>query len=368
VTDRGAPAASRGDSLLLRDYRPRTMLRTTYHEVFRPRFPAIDAHNHLGLSAFSGPWANRPPEELGGVLDQAGVAGIVDLDGGHGDGLRKELDRWQSALPGRVAVFGGLDYDSWAADVDFGDREAAGLREGVAAGAVGLKVWKLLGLRARDPRGRLVPVDDARLDPLWSTAGELGVPVTIHVADPIAFFEPLDRFNERWEELRENSDWHFWPTRPRDAPEEDGFPPFDELIDGLEAVVARHPATAFIGAHVGCAAEDLARVSRILERCPNFNVDIGARLAELGRQPYTARAFFLRWSDRILFGTDTPPDRQAYAIHYRFLETCDESFDYGADEVPGQGRWQIHGLGLPDDVLERVYRSNALRLIPTLRG
>jgi predicted TIM-barrel fold metal-dependent hydrolase len=226
-------------------------------------------------------------------------------------------------------------------------------------------VWKRLGLSARDTAGALIPVDDPRLDPLWAAAGELGVPVTIHVADPIAFFRPLDGRNERWEELREHPDWHFWPTRPRGATSEPGFPPFDELIDGLEAVVARHPATTFIGAHVGCAAEDLGRVSTILDRCPNFNVDIAARIAELGRQPYTTRAFIERWSDRVLFGSDMGPEPAWWAVYYRFLETADESFAYDADAdaAPSQGRWQIHGLHLPDDVLRRVYRENALRLI-----
>jgi predicted TIM-barrel fold metal-dependent hydrolase len=323
----------------------------------------VDAHNHLGPTPFGGDWSTRPAAELAGVLDECGIARIVDLDGGHGDALRTELDRWLGALGERVAVFAGLDVDSWSADPGFGETEAARLREAVRAGAAGLKVWKTLGLRARDGAGRLIPVDDVRLDPLWAAAGELGVPVTIHVADPIAFFEPLDPANERWEELVANPDWHFWPTRPRDLPDVDGFPPFDELVDALEAVVVRHPRTRFIGAHVGCAAEDLARVSTILERCANFHVDIAARLGELGRQPYTARDFFLRWQDRILFGTDAAPEPAMYAVHARFLETMDESFDYGTDEPPSQGRWQIHGLGLPDDVLAKVYAGNAERLI-----
>jgi predicted TIM-barrel fold metal-dependent hydrolase len=152
-------------------------------------------------------------------------------------------------------------------------------------------------------------------------------------------------------------------VRPARRPDLDGFPPFDELIDGLEAVVTRHPQTAFIGAHVGCAAEDLGRVATILERCPNFHVDIAARLGELGRQPYTARAFFLRWADRIVYGTDVAPDPAVSAVHARFLETFDESFDYGTDDPPSQGRWQIHGLGLPDEVLAKVYVANAERLI-----
>lgn len=358
----GEPRSS--EPLALADFRPRQELRVAATDVPRPRFPAIDAHNHLG-DVFGDGLPTMTAGELEAALDTAGVEAIVDLDGGWGDHLRAEIDRWQAPLPGRVAVFASLDYARWAEDRSFGETEAGRLRDGVAAGARGLKVWKRLGLSARDPGGDLIQVDDQRLDPLWAAAAELNVPVTIHVADPIAFFRPLDSRNERWEELRERPDWLFWPTRPRGERNEPGFPPFDELIDGLEAVVARHPATTFIGAHVGCAAEDLARVSAILERCPNFNVDLAARIAELGRQPYTARAFIERWSDRVLFGTDMGPEPAWWAVYYRFLETADESFAYDADAEapPSQGRWQIHGLHLPDDVLRRVYRENALRLI-----
>jgi predicted TIM-barrel fold metal-dependent hydrolase len=353
-----------GERLALEEYRPRQALRVPAHAVARPRFPVIDAHNHLGVP-FGGDWSGRSAGELAAVMDAVGIERLVDLDGGWGEGLRREIERWQEPLPGRVAVFAGLDYDGWGSDPRFGETEAARLREGVAAGTRGLKVWKLLGLRARDPRGRLVAVDDARLDPLWAAAGELQVPVTIHIADPVAFFEPLDQRNERWEELHGHPDWHFWPTRPPGHPDLDGFPPFDELIDGLEAVVVRHPGTTFIGAHVGCAAEDLARVAEILERAPNFNVDLAARIAELGRQPYTARAFIERWADRVLFGTDMAPDPAWWAVYHRFLETADESFAYDVDddEPPSQGRWRIHGLHLPDDVLRRVYHDNAARLI-----
>jgi predicted TIM-barrel fold metal-dependent hydrolase len=335
-------------------YLPRQQLRAAEHPVDRPRFPVIDAHNHLGQPFGTG-WTDRSVTDLAAAMDAAGVEAVVDLDGGWGDRLRLEIARWQDALPGRVAVFATLDYEGWPTDPDFGETEAARLRDGVAAGARGLKVWKTLGLRTRDVGGHLIPVDDARLDPLWAAAGELGVPVTIHVADPIAFFDPLDAHNERWEELQANPDWQFG----------DGFPSFDSLIDGLEAVVTRHPATTFIGAHVGCAAEDLGRVSVILERCPNFHVDLAARIAELGRQPRATRAFIERWPDRVLFGTDMGPDPAWYRIYYRFLETADESFAYDADpdEAPSQGRWRIHGLDLPDDLLRPVYRDNALRLI-----
>ena len=229
-------------------------------------------------------------------------------------------------------------------------------------GARGIKVWKPLGLRARDPQGHVVAVDDERLDPLWAMAARLDLPIVVHVADPIAFFDPLDEHNERWEELAEHPDWHFWPPMS-EAGDEAGFAAFDEILAAFDRVIGRHPETTFIGAHVGCAAEDLALVSSMLDRHPNYHVDISARVAELGRQPYTARAFFLRYADRILFGTDLGYDPEMYRLHYRFLETMDESFDYSTEEVPPQGRWQIYGLGLPDDVLRKVYADNARRLI-----
>ena len=348
--------------LRLADFRPRPLLRVPAHRVERPRFPAIDAHNHLG-SPFAGDWPGRSPAELAAVLDEAGIEAIVDLDGGQGDGLSREIDRWRVPGRERVVVFAGLDYAMWSSDPAFGETESQRLRESAARGARGLKVWKLLGLRATDPRGRLVAIDDARLDPLWATAAELDLPVVIHIADPVAFFEPLDATNERWEELHDHPDWHFWPTRPPDQPDAPGFPPFDELLSAFGRLVARHPRTTFVGAHVGCAAEDLGLVGRLLDANPNLSVDIAARLGELGRQPYTTRAFMLRYADRILFGVDMAPDAEIYRLHYRFLETLDESFDYDTDPTPGQGRWQIHGVSLPDDVLRKVYAENAARVL-----
>jgi predicted TIM-barrel fold metal-dependent hydrolase len=197
-------------------------------------------------------------------------------------------------------------------------------------------------------------VDDPRLDPIWQAAGELGLPVLIHVADPVAFFEPVDETNERWEELQENPDWVF--TSPP-------FPPFLEIVGSLYNLVKRHPGTTFVGAHVGCYAENLAWVGKMLDDCPNYSVDIAARLGELGRQPYTARRFFLQYQDRILFGSDFGPDPEAYRIYYRFLETDDEYFNYSVGEIPQQGRWYIYGIFLPDEVLEKVYFRNAQRVL-----
>jgi predicted TIM-barrel fold metal-dependent hydrolase len=189
----------------------------------------------------------------------------------------------------------------------------------------------------------------------------MGLPVTIHVADPIAFFEPMDARNERLEELLEHPDWWFG--------DRERFPSFDALIDAFEVLVARHPSTTFIGAHVANGAEDLARVDAMLHAYPNLHADIGARIPELGRQPRAARALITCHPDRILFGTDDiPPDREAFTTAFRFLETADEHFAYAAEPVPPQGRWAISGLHLPDDVLGQVYGGNASRLIPGLSG
>jgi predicted TIM-barrel fold metal-dependent hydrolase len=349
--------------LRLADYRPVSRLRVPEHRVERPRFRVIDAHNHLG-PAFSMGWHERPVEALLAALDAAGVETIVDLDVEQGKGFGERLERYGAAHPGRFVHFAGLAFDAWPEQRDFGRMEARRFEEASRLGARGLKVWKPLGLRARDAEGRIVAVDDERLDALWAMGARLDLPIVVHVADPVAFFDPLDERNERWEELVAHPDWQFWPPRGSEpADPEAGFTPFDAILAALDRVVGRHPGTTFIGAHVGCAAEDLTLVRSMLERHPNYHVDIAARIGELGRQPYSARRLFLDFPDRILFGTDQGFEPEMYRLHYRFLETWDESFDYSTDEVPPQGRWQIFGLGLPDDVLEQVYAGNARRLI-----
>jgi predicted TIM-barrel fold metal-dependent hydrolase len=355
----------RDKDLMLREFEPRHMLRVEEHEILRPRFPVIDAHNHLGdaFVSWSDDWLSRPVSDLLATLDEAGVRTVIDLDGRWGDRLQAEIARYQEPYPDRFVVFAGVDYDNFAVDPRFGETEARRLRESVAIGARGLKVWKTLGLRLRDSQGRLIPVDDSRLDPLWAAAGELGVPVLIHVADPVAFFQPLDRFNERWEELHGHPDWHFYPTRPRGEASHPDFPSFDEIMGQFESLLCRHPQTNFIGAHAGCYAENLGWVSRVMDACPNFFIDISARIAELGRQPYTARDFFIQHQDRILFGTDAEPDPRVYRIYFRLLKTRDEYFNYGLSRPPAVGRWMIYGLDLPDEVLKKVYFENAQRVI-----
>lgn len=334
--------------------RARPMLVTPQSGITSPCRPFIDAHNHLG--AFGGGWDARAPAEFFDRLDEAGVVHYVDLDGGWGeDVLDDRLRRFKARAPDRYRVFGGVDWGRWGEEgASFPDRAAARLRAQSARGAEGLKIWKPFGLHVTDDHGVLARVDDPRLDPIWVTAGALGLPVMVHVADPVAFFEPLTSENERWDELHAHPDWHF-PAPP--------FPPFAAIVEGFAGLVRRHPGTTFIGAHVGCYAENLGWVSALLDECPNLHVDISARIAELGRQPYSARRFFLKHADRILFGTDAGPDLAAYGTYARFLESEDEYFPYAPDGVPAQGAWMIHGLHLPRDVLDRVYHDNAARLL-----
>ncbi len=341
--------------MLLENFRPKSKLVTKITLVDKPKFPVIDAHNHLGED-FGGGWDKRPLPELLDLLDEAGVTHYVDLDGGWGeDILSAHLKYFKEGAPERFQIFGGVDWSKWEALGDgFPEWAAARLHIQQRMGAQGLKIWKPFGLHVRDHRGQLVKVDDPRLDPIWQAAGELGLPVLVHVADPVAFFDPIDETNERWEEIGAHPDWAF--TSPP-------FPPFMEILNGFFNLVQSHPGTTFIGAHVGCYGENLGWVGQMLDACPNYYIDISARLGELGRQPYTARKFFIQYQDRILYGSDMSPDLDAYRLSYRLLETDDEYFNYNTSEIPGQGRWYAYGLSLPDEVLRKVYRENAKRVL-----
>lgn len=342
--------------MLLKDYKPRSKLAVKSTLVERPRFPVVDAHNHLGQD-FGGGWIDRPIGELLDRLDQAGVTHYVDLDGGWGESvLLAHLEHLKAPAPERFLVFGGVDWERWGEMGDgFPDWAAGRLRLQAKWGTQGLKIWKPFGLTVKDGQGQRVAVDDTRLDPIWQAAAEEKLPVVIHVGDPAAFFDPMDEHNERWEELSAFPDWQF-PCPP--------FPPFQQIMGELANLVYRHPATTFIGAHVGCYAENLGWVSSLLETAPNFYVDISARIGELGRQPYSARRFFEKFSDRILFGTDAGPSLDHYRMYYRFLETDNEYFNYTPNhEIPSQGRWQIYGLHLPENILRKIYQENAHQIL-----
>lgn len=340
----------------------RPALRVPSFPVERPRFPVIDAHAHL-RGVFGTRWASHSADALIEVMDEAGIAAVVALDGEHGESLAGEIGRLQARHPDRFAVFANMEYATLSEPADFGAIEANRLVASVKAGARGLKVWKTLGLTIRDAAGDLIAIDDTRLSPVWEAAGQLKVPVLIHFGDPLAFFEPLTFANERWLELQLHPDWHRYPPR-QPGDHADARPPsFEELRQQFVALLETHPATTFIGAHLASSAEDLAWLSDLLDAHPNLHVDTAARLNELGRQPYSSRDFLLRFQDRVLFGTDTGPDIDACRLWYRYFETRAEYVPYGASESPHQGNWRIYGVDLPDDALRKIYHDNAARLI-----
>lgn len=340
--------------LKLKDWQPRSMLVTKTTDLPKPAYPAIDVHNHLGGGK---QWLTA--DRVAGYLtemNEAGVRTVVNLDGGWGTQLKETLAALDEAHPDRFLTFalldfGGLDDPAWS------QREASRLEESFRAGAKGLKFHKSLGLSYRFQNGKLLGPDDPKLDPIFAVCAKYQRPVMIHTADPAAFFTPLDRFNERWHELNEHPNWLFYGSQ---------FPRREELLAQFVRAVEKHPQTTFIGAHFGNNVEDLAAVAAWLDKYPNLMIDIDARISELGRQPYTARKFLLRYQDRVMFGTDTTPRREAFRIYYRFLETDDEYFDCAASHHL-QGFWMIYGVHLPSEVLQKIYFRNAQRVLFGLR-
>lgn len=331
--------------LKLVDWQPVSQLVTKKTKIIKAKFPVIDIHNHLGDL--------ENTEHYLAEMDKAGVWKCVSLDALSKDDFYKEHLKVSAAVgKDRFLPFFRPDF-SKIDDPNFGIKEAEKLEKAVQLGCRGLKISKALGLGFKDASGRFVAVDDPRIDPIWAKCAELGIPVEMHVSDPKAFFTPIDQYNERYDELGQNPEWSFYG---------EAYPSKMEILEARNRVIEKHPNTIFIGAHFGNLPEDLAAVGGWLDSYPNFYVDIDARISELGRQPYTARKFFIKYQDRILFGTDTPCDAEAYRLYFRFLETDDEYID----PTPAhklQGRWMIYGLYLPDEVLEKIYNKNALKVL-----
>lgn len=335
-----------GADLALGEYAPRSTLVVQEHHSLRPRFPVINAHAHFSRQ-------NITPAEVLAIMDSSGVEIAINLDGQDS----ADITRYAREYGRRVVTFRHLWFPRGKVDSQFFSNLLAKAEEASRAGARGLKIWKHLGLRALDPDGRLIRVDDPRLDPLWERAAALKLLVMLHIADPEPFFQPMNRFNERYEELVVHPDVHY---------QADGLPTRSEILAQFERVVAKHPQTTFIGAHMLWSANDLAWLGRLLDRYPNLYVETSAGLPELGRTPSTARRFFIQYQNRILFGTDGNHryiGSRNYAVHYRFFETEDEYFDYPFVELTDAGRWKIYGIALPDSVLRKVYRENAARLL-----
>jgi predicted TIM-barrel fold metal-dependent hydrolase len=337
--------------ITLDKFRPISRLEVLEAERTTPRFPVIDAHSHLRRT--------RDSAAVVQAMDRFGIRLIVDLDGFWDGGLEAQMALYGDRYPGRFAHFLRVNLEG-IDEKDFPRVAQRRIRDCAKLGACGIKFSKSLGVKFTDRQGRYVKPDDPRLKAVWETAAELNLPVTIHVADPPSFFDRvIDGAHERYEELAEHPNWSYG-DRP--------CPRFAELLDAQEALLAANPATTFIVAHVGSHAENLRNVSRMLDAYPNMNVDTAERISELGRQPYTARDFLIKYQNRVVYGTDLLPSVSNISGNYRFFETRDEYFPYNSLDEHNQGRWNIYGVFLPDEALEKIYFRNALRLIPRLQG
>ena len=327
-------------------YNPTSTLVALEHKLTKAKFPFIDVHNHQ---------ESMPSMDLSTLtkeMDKLNMTVMVNLSGRSGNSIVQSVKNIKEHHPKRCIVFANVDF-SGVGEKDWGEKAGKQLEEDVKNGANGLKVFKNLGFSAKDINGKLIPIDDPRLDPVWDKAGELKIPVLIHTADPKPFWDPMDEKNERWLELATH------PNRKRS----DTDPvPWQELIDEQHRMFKKHPKTTFIAAHFGWYANDPAKLGSLLDEIPNMNIEFGAVIAELGRQPRAARKFFEKYQDRILFGKDSWAPEE-YATYFRVLETEDEYFPY---HKKYHAFWAMYGMGLPDPILKKVYYKNALRIIPNI--
>ena len=331
------------------EYKPKATLVVPEHQVPRAKFPVVDIHGHP--PAFSSPDAVK---EVVKLMSPLNIQVMVQTNGASGDRLRTALDAIAaSGLKDRAAMFTTVSFSG--VGPGWGERAATQLEADVRAGALGVgEIGKFLGLNIRKADGSRLAVDDPDLDPFWAAAGRLKVPVFLHLGEPQAFFDPLDYRNERWLEMALFGNRRF-NDRSR-------YPSFDDLMAERDRMLAKHPRTTFILAHMGWHANDLGRLGKLFDRFPNVHGEVGAVLYDLGRQPRFGRDFFLKYQDRVLFGKDSfQPDE--YPFFWRVFETRDEYFDYYRDY---HAFWKLYGMDLPDEVLKKLYYKNALEVVPGL--
>jgi len=351
-----------GQDILLSDFEPKYTLKVKRKKIVKAKFPVIDVNAHLS-SFFRTDYDKKvlAPENLIKSMDSVGLSIIINTDVEGGD-LEKVLNRYARRYPDRFKNMwptgfpAGIMTDKRIAELP-GELEWA-----VKMGAIGDgELWKNLGLKTRDETGKVIPVDDPRLDPLWEKAGELNVPILWHMADPPAFFQPVNRFNERYIELRRYPQWSYYGPQ---------FPSKETIMKGRENVLRKHPNTIFIGCHMGWNTDDLSYAAYLLDTYPNYYLDLSTTLSELGRQPHTTRKFFIKYQDRIVFGTDGGSlfgikgwtVEKFYQAYFEFLETDNEFIDYPMQGAINQGSWKIYGINLPDSVLEKIYYKNTEKL------
>lgn len=326
------------------EYEPISTLKVPQHLLTHSKFPFIDVHNHQ--------WT-MPVQNLGKLvteMDSLNMGVMVNLSGFRGKYLEWSLDNVNNHFPKRFILFLNINFENLD-DAGWPDETLKMMEEAVKQGVKGLKVYKQLGLDDTDNNGKRIAIDDPRLDPIWAKCGELGIPVLIHSGEPNSFWKPKDKYNERWLELKQE------PGRYRDPKK---LPSFDSIMSEQHHVFRKHPETKFIDAHLGWYGNDLEKLGKLFDEMPNVYTELGAVLAELGRQPKAARAFMIKYQDRVMMGKDTYK-KEEYYTYFRVLETDDEYFDYYRKR---HAHWKMYGLALPDSVLRKVYYKNALRVIP----
>ena len=345
-----APAlalAQQEKTLSIEEYTPKSTLVVPHHPITRAKYPFIDVHNHQ-----RGEMPGAQLDKMVKEMDELNMAIMVNLSGGYGDRLKKAVDNMKGHYKDRFAVFANIDFTNLD-DPGYSKRAATQFEQDLKNGAQGLKIFKQFGMDLKDSKGQRVHVDDPRFDEVFEMCAKYKVPVLIHTAEPAAFFEPPDKYNERWLELKQ------FPGRAR-PPER--YPSWKTLMDEHFRLIEKHPRTTIISAHLGWMGNDLAELGRRLDKYPNMMTEIAAVIAELGRQPRFAREFFIKYQDRLLFGKDTYAPVE-YHTYFQLFETADEYFDYFRKR---HAFWQLYGLNLPDDVLKKFYYKNALRIIPGL--
>jgi predicted TIM-barrel fold metal-dependent hydrolase len=339
------------------EYDPPSSLVVEEHRLAKAKFPFIDIHNHQG---------NMDNGDLGKLIadmDKLNLAVMNNLSGrgfssngandfsGNDDHLYKSLDNINKNFPKRFILFTTISFVD-IDDPNWGANTAKQIEANARAGAKGLKIYKSLGLSVRDKNGKRIQIDDPRIDPVWAKCGDLGIPVLIHSADPKQFWDPIDKNNERWLELKTH------PGRRYEGKDAS----WQTLINEQHNVFRKHPKTKFIDAHLGWYGSDLKKLGQLLDQMPNVYTEIGAVIAELGRQPRAGKAFLTKYQDRVLFGKDSWVPSE-YETYFRVLETEDEYFPY---HKRYHAFWRMYGLGLPDDVLKKIYYKNALKILPNM--
>lgn len=338
-----------GQEMGFEEYNPPSTLVVPEHPVTKAKYPFIDVHNHqFGMPT-------QDLSELVGEMDKLNMAVMINLSGrgrGSDEHLHNALKNVHDNYPNRLIVFTnirltGIDATDWTTNT------VQQIRDNVKAGANGLKIYKSQGMTNTDSSGNRIKIDDARLDPVWAVCGELGIPVLIHSADPKQFWQPYDANNERWLELK---------THPRRKRDDNNPASWQTIIDEQHNIFRKHPGTTFINAHLGWYANDLKTLGELMDKYPNMNAEIGAVIAELGRQPRAAKAFLTKYQDRVMFGKDSWHPEEYYT-YFRVLETADEYFPYYKKY---HAYWKMYGLDLSDEVLRKIYYKNALRVIPNI--